>query len=921
MLLPVGLLACGGSTAPTLKCEGSKIASSNRCVCPVGTSPSGDQCLAQRTGGLSTDWHPDPDGDGIATADDNCPYAYDPKQADADSDGVGDMCDPDAASVVEGGGVVDLRAEHVTPYGAWLGFTSPITAEYGWDAVVVWSTNRSDVESKSGINALLDSDAGYQFDVEARLGDAHPRPVIVTAMEPGTTYYVAIRHKDWDGLSSKAGRVVEIKTHPAPALQVSSSHPRVAATSELLAALKPRESANDSRWSHHVDTLGDFAVANDDGSDMESFRYCPSAALAWHGTGESRYLNSARTLTNSLINYYKNAGLVRNQYRWADASLGLCADLIWSELDGAKRNEIVDTMLTVDEANLELRLDDTDETASTARTHIINGLMTCDDGDIDSALSARGCKILDEGLRLFYGVQLVKARRDQGFFAQSGGHLPDGTGYAQGTLTYWMQAFHALSNAGAPMEEYGPFVLNSMFANAIYAMTPLRRGLATFGDLDNAGNNEEPGGLAVRYTSPNLVGLQMGLLNRWSMTTEAGWAAHHLRTVYPDSSTKMGWETMLYDNDGQAASDYRDQLKTVFLDTGADLLYDRTAWADTASFFVFHAGWSGVDHSHGDAGSFQLYRSGTWITHEVLGYGGDGGQAGRASAKNVPQLEIFSKDNGSQGAGQFALMGAGNPRIVYAGSGSAHTFAAADLTPAYNSHREESYGYKNVQRHILWLKGGEAEDSDRLVIYDLVDNNAGATVSRGGILHFDVAPQISNGVATMTVDTATGKQDVQVAVPVPSTASLSDKAPEGSIDAYPSEIYTHRVIVDPGTTEPELRMVTVLRVAKAGGEAPTVVGIEGQKFVGARTGGDVALFAKSATANGVVAEETIEVGGGLPMTLWWSGLVADSDLDVQVDTSGSTVSITLKAGSGQQVDSAGVLAVRISDSGAVTAVY
>ncbi len=36
----------------------------------------------------------DTDGDGRLDPDDNCPYTYNPDQADSDGDGVGDVCDP-----------------------------------------------------------------------------------------------------------------------------------------------------------------------------------------------------------------------------------------------------------------------------------------------------------------------------------------------------------------------------------------------------------------------------------------------------------------------------------------------------------------------------------------------------------------------------------------------------------------------------------------------------------------------------------------------------------------------------------------------------------------------------------------------------------------------------------------------------------
>ena len=41
----------------------------------------------------------DPDGDGICSANDNCPTIYNPDQADLDNDGIGNVCDPNDASI------------------------------------------------------------------------------------------------------------------------------------------------------------------------------------------------------------------------------------------------------------------------------------------------------------------------------------------------------------------------------------------------------------------------------------------------------------------------------------------------------------------------------------------------------------------------------------------------------------------------------------------------------------------------------------------------------------------------------------------------------------------------------------------------------------------------------------------------------
>jgi hypothetical protein len=68
-------------------------------------SPAGQLCvptalrtwfdaIPTKSGDLPDCCVDDPDGDGVATCDDNCPIAHNPDQADSDLDGIGNACDP-----------------------------------------------------------------------------------------------------------------------------------------------------------------------------------------------------------------------------------------------------------------------------------------------------------------------------------------------------------------------------------------------------------------------------------------------------------------------------------------------------------------------------------------------------------------------------------------------------------------------------------------------------------------------------------------------------------------------------------------------------------------------------------------------------------------------------------------------------------
>lgn len=76
------------------------------CVFPDGTVPPEDGSTEPGTCPVD-----DSDGDGIPDSEDNCPFAFNPDQADADGDGVGDACSGD------GGGGGCVRPDGTVPPG------------------------------------------------------------------------------------------------------------------------------------------------------------------------------------------------------------------------------------------------------------------------------------------------------------------------------------------------------------------------------------------------------------------------------------------------------------------------------------------------------------------------------------------------------------------------------------------------------------------------------------------------------------------------------------------------------------------------------------------------------------------------------------------------------------------------------------
>jgi hypothetical protein len=873
--------------------------------CPAGTVDVGGECVAVRaSGALGTDWHPDPDGDGVATERDRCPYVYDPAQADGDGDGLGDRCDPDAVTVRDGGVVVDLHAEHVTPYGAWLNFSSVRTVTYAWRADVAWTVDRSQLTA-AGFDALVAAGQSTRISTHERAGWPLTEPVVLIDLAPDTTYYLAVRV---DGASA-VGNVLEIRTAPAPLGALPTAHPRAAATPAMLAALGARAGTGDASWTAWAAALQSrVTTMASRPDDTEAHAYCAAAALLYHGTGESSYRAMALALLDGVTSYFEANRLTGSVYRRTDAMPSLCLDLMWDEVSASERNRVLSAALDESEDNQQdLRLTDTDKAISLVRSLLFDGLVGCGAAELEPAISQRACAALDRGLRMFYGFQLVTTRRDRGFWAQGGGMLPDGSFYGQGTSSYWLESFNALANAGVAVSDYATWVERNMFAFNIYSLTPTGLGYATFGDIENFRNDAEDASMPLYDYYAAAVALRQGSLEGAGNEQAAAWAYDVRTRSFEVYHWPQNWANLLYEHEELAPQSYRDALPLAYLDSAMGMFYDRTSWSAAASLFVFRAGWTGVDHSHQDLGSFQLFRKGAWATHEAIGYDGP---AATARGHNVLALQV--ERDGTPSLQQLTGVGVGQPRVRRASSAPAYGYAAADTTAVYISDAYRSYNYDAVQRHLVWLKGDEGGGADRVVVYDLVDNAAGKTgLEREWSLHFDDAPAVTGRRAVLDLGGQV-PQRVTVEVALPSGATLSTRASEGAKYEYPGQVYTHRLVVAPGG-DPALRMVSLVHVGDASGPSPAAaVAVDGEAWVGLITDGRAVVFPRQPLADGPVAARAEELLLPAPAdALTWTGLAPNASYRLATRSDARGLVVSLAPGGELQADAGGVLAVEL----------
>ena len=806
--LPLAVLGCGalGTAAATQACAGPTTAAGGPADAASGVDtadavgPPAEGLPGRFVGHLTgTDWHADPDGDGVPTSRDICPYRYDPDQRDADGDRVGDACDADAVSVVAGGPIVDLGAEHVSPFGAWLAFSSTRNDPYGTDVQFAWSSRRADLENAASIRALPARQKSIKR-VRAVVGAAAEVPVLVEGMPADSSLFVTARN---DGDTGIAGNILAIKTQKAPAIQAATGRPTVLFRAAELAAFAARAKAGDASiaaWK----TLIDAELADLRSPDETGAQYCASAALLYHATGEAARLTQAKSLHARVLQHWRSLTMTGNDYRWANAMLAVCTDILWNELTPTERANSVTAMLQDDEHNAFTApplLEDTDEADGTTRTLVLDGLLGCRAPGLDAALSTRACAVLDAGLRRAYGQMFVMARRDRGTFALSGGHLADGSDYGPKTARYWGQMLRALQVNGAESADYLPFVSNLVRSHFVHGVTPARKGFINWGDSTSASNNlaVEPFSFLIEPERQDSLQWFVGILEAGG-DAAGGLMARRALGIFKPWPTELSLPSLFF---AKADPGGTNDAELSWFDSGMGILYDRTAWTPEASLLMAKAGWGGVDHQQEDAGEWRLWRKGRWLVHPSVGYGGPAGLV--AGHSTLPLTVVAEGDVDREG--QYVAQPSDSARITGAWSDGVVSLVTMNLRGVYTSYYYSPQYYQNVTRSLVWWKSGT---NDEIVVFDAIDDRSGAPGEKRWQLHFPTRPNVVGQQATVTV----GTSHIRVNSLLPVGSQLSVRAPVSTAEDSREDIYTHRLVATARGASP--RFLSVVQAGEDG---------------------------------------------------------------------------------------------------------
>ncbi len=300
----------------------------------------------------------------------------------------------------------------------------------------------------------------------------------------------------------------------------------------------------------------------------------------------------------------------------------------------------------------------------------------------------------------------------------------------------------------------------------------------------------------------------------------------------------------LLDPTQPAAADPRPSYPNQFIDAGNGRLLARTDWSPNASVFTFRSSWESINHQDGDAGQFELYRKGEWLTKELSNYDNNGN--GQSSlwhnslalqnwcANGKPQnLNYFEAPYWPNGSQWNNGMSAGDP-VTTASAGPGYAYASTDMTALYNrpsiwTPANAALDIQHASRSILWLT------SDHVVVYDR------AVSLHNGFKRFNVnfamPPQI-DATARLASATSPGGQHLFVKSLLPASATLTYVPEGGTISNIAQmESMTGRLVVEDPSLPTNTRFLHVLQgtdpLVTSPNPASLVQSIGGTPFDGA----------------------------------------------------------------------------------------
>ena len=398
---------------------------------------------------------------------------------------------------------------------------------------------------------------------------------------------------------------------------------------------------------------------------------------------------------------------------------------------------------------------------------------------------------------------------------------------------------------------------------------------------------------------------------------QGGPPAFYTRMIDPYSFEDTILYFLLYDPavSPAAATDPRPGYPSIFLDPGASRLVAHSDWTASGTMFDYRASWLSINHQDGNAGQFELYRKGEWLTKELSNYDNNGlgmttyyhnslGLQNTCPNGN-PQSVIDWYEAGELANGSQWMLGmnAGDPTTSFS-NGAGYIYANTDMTKLYNRPDiwDTSKSMMNITqatRSIVWL------NKDYIVVYDRATSQSAGLFKRW-YLTLITNPVINGHVATETLPSG---QKLFVQSLLPAAGTLTARNVVADLTTIAELEPAQYVMTIQDTSNPiDVRFLHLLQGADAGAAmvpAAYLQSTAGTPMDGAVFGGAAVYFPVSGVTP--FAGTTVSAPAGVH-TLVVTGLAPNASVgySLQPNGGGNTVVITA-GGSGATADSAGLL--------------
>ena len=408
-----------------------------------------------------------------------------------------------------------------------------------------------------------------------------------------------------------------INAQPYP----NSSHPRIWLDSERLTILQEAYQNNTQEWQDFEGFL-DRHLTTFDPYWQVSWAFMDGLAafaLAYQVTGNSIYADRALFFMAEFENRYNTLGANQDFYNMSYQIFGLGYDWLYDYAGFTVTlktqyvqlmNAIYQYAIDPNQGAFQIDSADSDRFVGNAETHFIWGAATYGD-------NAMAAEMMDTARYMY--VQYIDSYIDHAI----GGIWMEGSQYSWATLSRlmdWAEAERTSTGYILLQGEREEIIPNTILG-LIYLTLPDDKRILVYND------DEQSDSWDFAQTI-NFAAIASNLSTPYE--DENRYVHHWLKSVNPPTNQFPEWDQfswfvfLWYQPDSNISVSINNELATNHFFDGLNWSITRSDWTDSCTYTTFNANYTKIDHQQADAGHFNIWRNGQYLTkgtrHYDFGY-------------------------------------------------------------------------------------------------------------------------------------------------------------------------------------------------------------------------------------------------------------------------------------------------------------